>query len=182
MPAVLAAIADQDKDEFLPIGELGEIVVHGPLVTKGYWKNPEATRASEAIIDGMRWWRTGDLSSMDEDGYFYIYDRKRDLIKYKGLRVYAREVEEILKSHPKIKEVGVVGVKDIKVGQNVKAFVVLESDARGNLSEEDIREYCKDKLASYKIPKIVEFVGEIPKTDIGKVSRRDLREEDKAQK
>lgn len=182
MPGVLAAIADQDKDEFLPIGELGEIVVHGPLVTKGYWKNPEATRASEAIIDGMRWWRTGDLSSMDEDGYFYIYDRKRDLIKYKGLRVYAREVEEILKSHPKIKEVGVVGVKDIKVGQNVKAFVVLESDARGNLSEEDIREYCKDKLASYKIPKIVEFVGEIPKTDIGKVSRRDLREEDKAQK
>ena len=96
--------------------------------------------------------------------------------------MYAREVEEAIKSHPKIKEVGVVGVKDIKVGQNVKAFVVLESDARGNLSEEDIREYCKDKLASYKIPKIVEFVGEIPKTDIGKVSRRDLREEDEAQK
>jgi long-chain acyl-CoA synthetase len=182
MPGVLSAIADQDKDEFLPIGELGEIVVNGPLVTKGYWNDPEATRASEAIIDGIRWWRTGDLSSMDEDGYFYIYDRKRDLIKYKGLRVYAREVEEAIKSHPKIKEVGVVGVKDIKVGQNVKAFVVLESDARGNLSEEDIREFCKDKLASYKIPKIVEFVGEIPKTDIGKVSRRDLREEDEAEK
>ncbi|HUH65298.1 MAG TPA: AMP-binding protein [Syntrophales bacterium] len=178
MPGVLAAIADQDKDEFLPIGELGEIVVHGALVTNGYWNNPEATKACEAYIDGIRWWRTGDLSRMDENGYFYIYDRKRDLIKYKGLRVYAREVEEVIKSHPKIKEVGVVGVKDIKVGENVKAFVVLETDARGHLSEGEIMEYCKDKLAHYKIPKIVEFVGEIPKTDIGKVSRRDLREED----
>ncbi len=178
MPGVLSAIADQDKDEFLPVGELGELVVHGPLVTKGYWQNPEETKACEAHIDGIRWWRTGDLSKMDENGYFYIYDRKRDLIKYKGLRVYAREVEEAIKGHPKIKEVGVVGVKDIKVGENVKAFVVLETDARGNLSEGEIMEYCKDKLASYKIPKIIEFVGEIPKTDIGKVSRRDLREED----
>jgi len=113
---------------------------------------------------------------MDESGYFYIYDRKRDLIKYKGLRVYAREVEEVLKSHPNIKEVGVVGVKDISVGENVKAFVVLESDARGSLSEKDIMEYCKDKLAPYKIPKIIEFVGEVPKTDVGKVSRKEMRE------
>jgi len=117
---------------------------------------------------------------MDEDGYFYIYDRKRDLIKYKGLRIYAREVEEVLKTHPKIKEVGVVGVKDVKVGENVKAFVVLESDARGKLSEEDIMEYCKDKLTPYKIPKVIEFVGEIPRTDIGKVSRRELRESEEA--
>ena len=115
---------------------------------------------------------------MEEDGYFYIYDRKRDLIKYKGLRVYAREVEEALKTHPDIKEVGVIGVKDIKVGENIKALVVLESDARGKLSESDIVAYCKDKLAHYKIPRIVEFVGEIPKTDIGKVSRRELREEE----
>ena len=113
---------------------------------------------------------------MDEDGFFYIYDRKRDLIKYKGLRVYAREVEEVLKTHPKIKEVGVVGVKDRKVGENVQAFVVLESDARGSLSEEEIMEYCKDKLSHYKIPKIIEFTSEIPKTDVGKVSRRELRE------
>lgn len=176
MPGVMSAILDAERDEYLPVGELGEIVVNGPLVTKGYWKNPEATKECEAVIDGVRWWRTGDLSRMDEDGYFYIYDRKRDLIKYKGLRVYAREVEEVLKTHPKIKEVGVVGVKDIKVGQNVKAFIVLESDARGNLSEADIVEYCNNKLAHYKIPKFVEFVGEIPKTDIGKVSRRDLRE------
>ncbi len=176
LPSTLAAIADPDKDEFLPVGELGEIVVNGPQVTKGYWRNLEATKDSESIIDGIRWWRTGDLARMEEDGFFYIYDRKRDLIKYKGLRVYAREVEEVLKTHPRIKEVGVVGVKDIKVGQNVKAFVVLESDARGNLSEADIIEYCKDKLTPYKIPKFIEFVGEIPKTDIGKVSHRELRE------
>lgn len=115
---------------------------------------------------------------MEEDGYFYIYDRKRDLIKYKGLRIFAREVEEVLKTHPKIKEVGVIGVPDIKVGQKVKAMVVLEVEARGELSETEVIEYCKGKLTPYKIPKIVEFVGEIPKTDVGKVSRRELREEE----
>ncbi|HPM71143.1 MAG TPA: long-chain fatty acid--CoA ligase, partial [Smithellaceae bacterium] len=113
---------------------------------------------------------------MEEDGYFYIYDRKRDLIKYKGLRVYAREVEEVLKTNPKIKEAGVVGVPDVKVGQLVKAFVVLESEARGMISEQDIMDYCRKNLAPYKVPKIVEFVGEIPKTDVGKVSRRELKE------
>lgn len=176
VPGTLAAILDPDKDEYQPIGELGELVVSGPQVTKGYWRNPEATKECEALLDGVRWWRTGDLARMDEDGYFYIYDRKRDLIKYKGLRIYAREVEEVLKNHPQIKEVGVVGVQDIKVGENVKAYVVLEGEARGILSESDIIEYCKDKLTPYKIPKIIEFVGEISKTDVGKVSRRELRE------
>ncbi|MBW1887830.1 MAG: AMP-binding protein, partial [Deltaproteobacteria bacterium] len=178
IPNTMAAILDPDEDIFLPVGETGELVVSGPQVTKGYWNNLEATKDCDAIIDGVRWWRTGDLARMEEDGYFYIYDRKRDLIKYKGLRVYAREVEEALKTHPDIREVGVIGVKDIKVGENIKALVVLESDARGKLSESDIVAYCKDKLAHYKIPRIVEFVGEIPKTDIGKVSRRELREEE----
>jgi len=178
IPNTMGAILDPDEDVFLPQGEMGELVVSGPQVTKGYWNNQEATDECEAIIDGVRWWRTGDLAKMEEDNYFYIYDRKRDLIKYKGLRVYAREVEEVLKIHPQIKAVGVIGVPDIKVGENVKALVVLESDARGNLSEDDIIEYCKDKLTHYKIPKIVEFVGEIPKTDVGKVSRRELREEE----
>ncbi len=178
IPNTIAAILDPDIDEFVPLGETGELVVSGPQVTKGYWNNPDATRECEAMINGVRWWRTGDLARMEEDGYFYIYDRKRDLIKYKGLRVYAREVEEVLKTHPKIKEVGVIGIKDIKVGENVKALIVLESDARGKISEEDIIEYCRNKLTHYKIPRIVEFVGEIPKTDIGKVSRRELREEE----
>lgn len=175
-PGTLSAILDPEKDEYLPLGEIGEIVVNGPQVCKGYWRKPEATKECQAVIDDITWWRTGDMGFMTEDGYFHIYDRKRDLIKYKGLRVYAREVEEVLKTHPKIKEVGVVGSKDIKVGENVKAYVVLESDARGKLSETDIIDYCQDKLASYKIPKIIELVGEIPKTDVGKVSRRELRE------
>lgn len=180
VPAVntLSAILDPDKDEFVPVGEMGELVISGPQLTKGYWNNPEATKECEAIINGIRWWRTGDLGMMKEDGFFYIYDRKRDLIKYKGLRIYAREVEEVLKTHPQIKEVGVIGVPDIKVGENVKAYVVLETDARGKLSEEDIMNYCKEKLTPYKIPKIIEFVGEIPKTDVGKVLRRELREQE----
>jgi long-chain acyl-CoA synthetase len=175
-PNVTAAILDPDEDKFVPPGELGELVISGPTVTKGYWNNSEATKDCEAVIDGVRLWRTGDLARMDEDGFFYIFDRKRDLIKYKGLRIFAREVEEVIKSHPKIKDVCVIGVKDIKVGENVKAFVVLEPDARGSLPETEIIDFCKDKLAPYKIPKIVEFVGEIPKTDVGKVSRRELRE------
>jgi len=178
VPGIMSAIVDPEKDKFLPLGEIGEIVVKGASVTRGYWNKPESTRECEAIIDNERWWRTGDLGRMDEDGYFYIYDRKRDLIKYKGLRIYAREVEEVLKEHPKIREAGVIGVPDIKVGQKVKAVVVLESDARGKLSEVDIIEYCKKELAPYKAPKIVEFVGEIPKTDVGKVSRREIREGD----
>lgn len=172
----ISATMDPDEDQFLPPGELGELVVSGPQVTKGYWNKPEATRECEAVIDGIRWWRTGDLAKMEEDGYFCLYDRKRDLIKYKGLRIYAREVEEVLKGHPQIKEVGVIGVRDIEVGQKVKALIVLEPDARGKVSEADIIRYCEGKLAPYKIPKVVEVTGEIPKTDVGRVSRRELRE------
>lgn len=170
-----AAVLDPDEDVYLPVGETGEIVVEGPQVTRGYWQGPDATRECEALIEGRRWWRTGDLGRMEEDGFFYIYDRKRDLIKYKGLRVFAREVEEVIKNHPSVKAVGVVGEPDPFVGQNVRAVIVLEGDARGKVSEADITRYCKDKLAHYKIPKIIDFVGEIPKTDIGKVSRREIR-------
>jgi long-chain acyl-CoA synthetase len=114
---------------------------------------------------------------MDEDGYFSFFDRKRDLIKFKGYSVFARHVEEVLCQHPQIKTAGVVGVPDPKVGNIIKAYVVLESEARGKLSEEDIFSYCKENLAHYKVPKIIEFRGELPKTDVGKVSRRELREE-----
>jgi long-chain acyl-CoA synthetase len=176
IPSTGAAIANPDHDEFLPVGEIGELVVTGPQVTeKGYWNSLESTKECECYINGVRWWRTGDLARMDEDGYFFIYDRKRDLIKYKGLRIFAREVEEVLKTHPGIKE---VGVPNIKVGEDIKAMVVLESDFRGKLSEVDVIEYCKDKIAPYKVPKIVEFLGELPKTDVGKVSRRELREKE----
>jgi len=117
------------------------------------------------------------LVRMDEEGYFHFFDRKRDLTKHKGYAVFARHVEEVLHNHPQIKSAGVVGVPDPKVGAIIKAYVVLQPEARGKLSEEDVIAYCRDNLAHYKVPKIIEFRGELPKTDVGKVSRRELREE-----
>jgi len=178
MPGCVGAIVDaEDSSKFLPVGEVGELVFKGPTVVKGYWGKPEATHEMFVDIDGETWLRTGDLASMDEEGYFHFYDRKRDMIKYKGLAVFAREVEEVLTAHPQVKEAGVIGVPDPDVGERVKAIVVLEREARGRVSEEEIMKYAAEKLAHYKVPKIVEFRGEVPKTDVGKVSRRELREE-----
>jgi long-chain acyl-CoA synthetase len=178
LPNTVAGIVDPESTKFLPVGEIGELVVKGPQVGKGYWKNPEETKKMFVDIDGETWLRTGDLVRMDEDGYFFFYDRKRDMIKYKGLAVFAREVEEVLAAHPQIKEAGVIGVPDPEVGEKVKAIVVLETEARGKVSEDEIMKFCAERLAHYKCPKIVEFRGEVPKTDVGKVSRRELREED----
>jgi len=177
LPNTVAAIASPDKDDFLPVGETGELVIKGPEIMKGYWKKPKETENMFMKFNGERWLRTGDLARMDEEGYFFFYDRKRDMIKYKGLAVFAREVEEALCSHPQVKEAGVIGVPDKEVGEQVKAIVVLETEARGKLSEIDIIKYCGERLAHYKVPKIVEFRGEVPKTDVGKVSRRELRDE-----
>jgi long-chain acyl-CoA synthetase len=177
LPNTMAALIDPETAELVDIDEIGELVVKGPQVTGGYWNNPEETERAFIEIGGEKWLRTGDLARMDEEGYFHFYDRKRDLIKYKGYSVFAREVEEVLNSHPKIMEAAVIGVPAPKVGANVKAAIVLESDARGKLSEDEVINYCTERLAHYKVPKIVEFRGEIPKTDVGKVSRRELREE-----
>jgi long-chain acyl-CoA synthetase len=177
LPGCVAGIMEAEGTKFLPVGETGEMVFKGPNVFPGYWGRPEATKEVLLEIDGETWLRTGDLARMDEEGYFYFYDRKKDMIKYKGLQVYAREVEEVIASHPQVREAGVIGVPDPEVGEKVKAIVVLESEARGKVSEEDIMKYCAGKLAGYMVPKIVEFRGEVPKTDIGKVSRRELREE-----
>jgi long-chain acyl-CoA synthetase len=177
LPNTVAGILDPESTQFLPIGEIGELVLKGPTIAKGYWKNPGATKETFADIDGEIWLRTGDLCRMDEDGYFFFYDRKRDMIKHKGKIVFARDVEEVLAAHPQIKETGVIGVPDPQVGEKVKAVVVLESEARGKLSELEIMKYCAERLPDYKCPTIVEFRGEIPKTDVGKVSRRELREE-----
>ena len=178
MSGCVAGILDPAKDEFLPLGETGELAFKGPQIARGYWNKPEDTRLMFVQIDGETWVRTGDLARMDEEGYFYFYDRKRDMIKYKGLAVFAREVEEVLTSHPQVKEAGVIGVADPDVGEKVKAIVVLETEARGKVTEQDILMYTMERLAHYKCPKIVEFRGEVPKTDVGKVSRRELREED----
>jgi len=177
LPNVKAAVIDPDGTGFLPVGEVGEMILSGPNIMQGYWKRPESTKEVMLEIDGEIWMRTGDLVSMDEEGYFHFFDRKRDLIKYKGYSVFARHVEEVLYQHPQIKAAGVVGVPEPSVGHLIKAYVVLESEARGKVSEGEIIEFCCRKLAHYKVPKIVEFRGELPKTDVGKVSRRELREE-----
>ncbi|RJR42007.1 MAG: AMP-dependent synthetase [Desulfobacteraceae bacterium] len=177
VPGVTAAIMDAVGTEFVPVGEVGELVLSGPNIMQGYWKRQEETRDSIIELEGRKWLRTGDLVKMDEEGYFHFFDRKRDLIKYKGYSVFARHVEEVLYSHPQVKAAGVVGVPDPSVGQFIKAFVVLQSEARGKVSEEDLMEFCRKNLAHYKVPKIIEFRGELPKTDVGKVSRRELREE-----
>jgi long-chain acyl-CoA synthetase len=177
IPGMKAAIVDHESMEFMPADEVGELILSGPNIMQGYWKREESTQESIMYIDGEKWLRTGDLVRMDEEGYFYFFDRKRDLIKYKGYSVFARHVEEVLYSHPQIKAAGVVGVPDPKVGNIIKAYVVLESEARGKISEEEITQFCKENLAHYKVPKIIEFRGELPQTDVGKVSRRELREE-----
>jgi long-chain acyl-CoA synthetase len=172
-----AAVIDMDDLSFKPVGQEGELILSGPNIMLGYWKRPDTDAETFIEIDGKRWMRTGDLVRMDEEGYFHFFDRKRDLIKHKGYSVFARHVEEVLYMHPQVKAAGVVGVPDPKVGQIIKAYVVLQSEARGKISEEEIIEFCKQNMAHYKVPGIVEFRGELPKTDVGKVSRRELREE-----
>ena len=177
IPDMGAAIIGVEENEFVPVGEEGEMILSGANIMQGYWKRPEADSETFLEINGQKWLRTGDLVRMDEEGYFFFFDRKRDLIKHKGYSVFARHVEEVLYSHPQVKAAGVVGVPDPKVGNIIKAYVVLQSEARGKISEEEIIAFCRQNLAHYKVPGIVEFRGELPKTDVGKVSRRELREE-----
>jgi long-chain acyl-CoA synthetase len=177
LPGMKAAIVEHEGTDFMPPGEVGEMILNGPNIMQGYWKREKETADSLIDIEGEKWLRTGDLVKMDEEGYFFFFDRKRDLIKYKGYSVFARHVEEVLYQHPKIKAAGVVGVPDPRVGNIIKAYVILESEARGKISEEEVKAFCKENLADYKVPKIIEFRGELPKTDVGKVSRRELREE-----
>jgi long-chain acyl-CoA synthetase len=155
----------------LGVGEVGELAVKGPQVMKGYWNQQAETEA--VLEDG--WFLTGDIAKMDEDGYFYIVDRKKDMINVGGFKVYPREVEDVLFENPDIKEAGVVGMPDQFSGEVVKAFVVLKDPAK-TLTEQDVVEFCQNRLAKYKVPKSVEFVDELPKTLIGKVLRRKLRE------
>jgi len=172
LPETDAAILDlDDPDRFLPAGEIGEVAVRGPQVMKGYWNHPEET----AMVLHNGWLFTGDIGKMDEDGYFYIVDRKKDMINVGGFKVYPREVEEVLFEHPAVKDAAVIGIPDSFTGEAVKAFVVLKDSAK-RVSEEEVIEFCVPKLAKYKVPKKVEFVAELPKTLIGKVLRRKLRE------
>jgi long-chain acyl-CoA synthetase len=162
----------------LPVGETGELVIQGPQVTSGYWNQPQETaRALRSdISSGVEgpWLYTGDIACMDEDGFFFIKDRKKDLIITGGYNVYPREVEEVLYQHPKVQEAAVVGVPSKVRGERIKAFVVLKEGEKAKSFE--IVEFCKAQLAPYKVPKSVVFCQELPKSMAGKVLRRELRE------
>jgi long-chain acyl-CoA synthetase len=175
LPDTLARVSDPDDPSgTMPVGEPGELALAGPQVMLGYWNRPDET--AQVLQDG--WLLTGDMAVMDEEGYFSIVDRKKDLIIAGGFNIYPREVEEVLYEHPKILEVCVAGVPDSYRGEVVKAFVVLRSGEEATTDE--IREFAKTRLAAYKVPRSVEFRDELPKTLIGKVLRRALVEEEKA--
>lgn len=156
--------------EEVKVGEVGELVVRGPNVMKGYYKLPEETAMT--IKNG--WLHTGDLAKMDEEGYFYIVDRKKDMIIVGGYNVYPREVEEVLYNHPDIVEAAVFGVPDMNQGEAVKGYVVSKSK---ELTEEDLIKYCSEHLAKYKIPSSIQFIDELPKNTTGKILRRALRDQ-----
>lgn len=157
----------------LKLGEVGELVIKGPQVMQGYWNKPDETEI--ALRNG--WLYTGDIAKIDEDGYFYIVDRKKDMIDVSGLKVWPREVEEVLYEHPAVKEAAVLGVPDPYRGETVKAYVTLKPGYEGKVTEEEIIKFCKEKIATYKAPRSVEFRTTLPKTLVGKILRRTLREE-----
>jgi long-chain acyl-CoA synthetase len=162
-------VADEFGEE-VPVGEVGELIVRGPNVMKGYYKQPEETAAT--LKDG--WLHTGDMAKMDEEGYFYIVDRKKDMILVGGYNVYPREVEEVLYSYPAVAEVAVIGVPDPNTGEAVAAFVVIKENEAA--SEDGLLTYCRERLAKYKVPQKIEFLEELPKNTTGKILRRSLKE------
>jgi long-chain acyl-CoA synthetase len=177
LPDTDARVVDPEEGtRVLPVGEVGELVVRGPQVMRGYWNQPGASAA--ALRDG--WLYTGDLARMDGQGYFYVVDRKKDVINAAGFKVWPREVEEVLYQHPLIRAAAVIGVPDTYRGETVKAVVVLKGD-HGFLSpdaaQEDIKAFCRLELAAYKVPRIVEFRDDLPISAAGKVLRRVLRDD-----
>ena len=175
LPDTQARVAEpEDPSRTLPSGKPGELALRGPQVMLGYWNRPEET--AQVLRDG--WLLTGDMAVMDDEGYFSIVDRKKDLIIAGGYNIYPREVEEVLYQHPKVIEVCVAGVPDSYRGETVKAFIVLRQGEQA--TAEEIREFAKQKLASYKVPSLVEFRDDLPKTIIGKPLRRVLVEEERA--
>lgn len=172
LPDTDAIVADPVTGERLPAGQLGELLVRGPQVMLGYWRRPEET--AKTLKDG--WLHTGDLATVDEEGYFTIMDRMKDVIIAGGFNVYPREVEEVLFEHPAVKEASVVGIKDSYRGETVKAYIVLKEGWQVSSQQLDV--WCRERLASYKVPRQYAFRAELPKTMVGKVLRRRLQEEE----
>ena len=167
IPGCEMKCVDLDGNE-VPVGEVGEIAIRGDNVMKGYWNKPEAT--AEAIPDG--WFRTGDLATMDDEGYFTIVDRKKDMILRGGMNVYPREVEEVVYTHPDVLEVAVVGIPDELYGEQVGAAVALREGSTA--TPEDIIAFAKERIAAYKYPRTVWVVDALPKGPTGKILRREV--------
>jgi len=165
-------LVDPDTLEDVPQGERGEIWIKGPTVMIGYWNNPEETL--NQLQDG--WLRTGDVAYQDEDGYVFIVDRTKDMIIAGGFNIYPRDIDEVLFAHPKVKDVITVGIPDEYRGETIKAFVQLVEGQTA--TEEELRNYCREYLSAYKVPKMIEFRKELPRTVVGKALRRLLRDEE----
>ena len=164
-------MVDADGNE-VALGEPGELCVQGPQVMKGYWQREDETRVS---IDENGWFHTGDIAILQDDGYIRIVDRKKDMILVSGFNVYPNEIEDVVAAHPDVLESAAVGVPDENAGEVIKLFVVSKNS---QLDEKTLRDWCKKELTGYKVPKIIEFREELPKTNVGKVLRRQLRDEE----
>jgi fatty-acyl-CoA synthase len=169
-------VVDPATLEELPAGEVGEIVASGPQLFRGYWGKPQATADVFFEKDGRRWFRTGDLGRVDEEGYFFIVDRLKRMINASGLKVWPAEVESILYAHPDVQEACVISAKDSRRGETVKALIVPKAARRGDVDAEDVIGWARGKMAAYKVPAIVEFVDSLPKTATGKIQWRLLQE------
>jgi long-chain acyl-CoA synthetase len=173
----LVGIIDEELN-FLPIGDAGELVVSGPQVMKGYHNRPEENNIVFFEAGGYRWLRTGDYAKLDEEGYIFLLDRVKDMIKYKGHSVYPREIEEILYEHPAILECGVLGVPDPIKGEEILAHIILKPEYQGKITEQEIIDWAKENMAAYKYPRIVKFVRGLPKSAVGKILRRVIRDKE----
>jgi long-chain acyl-CoA synthetase len=167
----ICRIVDVANGQDLPVGEVGELITKGPEVVAGYWQKPEET--ANAIRDGYLY--TGDVAKMDEDGWFYIVDRKKDMIIVSGYKVWPRDVEDVLYQHPAVREAAVVGIPDSYRGETVKAYVALKSGFEGKVTPDELIDFCKQRMANYKYPRYLEILDELPKTTTGKYLRRELR-------
>jgi fatty-acyl-CoA synthase len=174
-----ARVVDPDTLHEVAVGESGEIVVHGPQVFQGYWKRPDASAAVFFEMDGKRFFRTGDLGRMDEDGYFFITDRLKRMINASGFKVWPAEVEALMYRHPAVQEACIIGTLDSYRGESVKA-VVVRRPSHSTTTEEDIITWCRDNMAVYKVPRVVQFVEALPKSGAGKVMWRQLQEAESA--
>lgn len=172
---VQSRIIDPETLQVLPQGQVGELVTAGPQVMTGYWRNEEATRAAFITIEGQRFFRTGDLASVDEEGFFFMQDRLKRMINASGFKVWPAEVESAMYEHPAIYEACIIGINDAKRGETVKALVVLKPEYRNKVTEEDLMAWSRERMAAYKVPRMVEFLDSLPKSGTGKIMWRELQ-------